>query len=87
MMCKDTKNCFTCAAFKTTQCFKDDTFDTKNSSIVTYWKDQKGIHGFETLTRAQKISQICGFHGGQVGSAKGAEQAWSNEALAKGGTQ
>eukprot|EP00972_Heterocapsa_arctica_P012548 1843058-Heterocapsa_arctica.AAC.1 len=33
IMCKDSKGCFTCAAFKTTQSFKDETFDTKNSNI------------------------------------------------------
>eukprot|EP00972_Heterocapsa_arctica_P001113 155756-Heterocapsa_arctica.AAC.1 len=60
-LCKDTLNCFTCAAHNTNTFFKDETFDTKNSSIVTFWKDLKGIHGYENLTRADKIAKLAGF--------------------------
>eukprot|EP00972_Heterocapsa_arctica_P046901 6922861-Heterocapsa_arctica.AAC.1 len=60
-LCKDTLNCFTCAARNTNTFFKDETFDAKNSSIVNFWKDLKGIHGYENLTRADKIAKMAVF--------------------------
>eukprot|EP00972_Heterocapsa_arctica_P090376 13330945-Heterocapsa_arctica.AAC.1 len=60
-LCKDTLNCCTCAAHNTNTFFKDETFDTKNYSIVTLWENLKTIHGYENLTRADKIAKLSVF--------------------------
>eukprot|EP00972_Heterocapsa_arctica_P045724 6747226-Heterocapsa_arctica.AAC.1 len=57
-MCKG-KNCFTCSAYKTTQTFKDETFDPGNSSIVKFWVELKASEGYSDLTRDQKLAKLA----------------------------
>eukprot|EP00972_Heterocapsa_arctica_P034893 5136335-Heterocapsa_arctica.AAC.1 len=56
---KDMLNCITCAAQFTTSFFKNGNFDVNSSAIVQLYKDMKKTHGFEHLTKADRIAKLA----------------------------